>query len=48
MLVVLMNGDAKQAVVVFHYHGVVIELLIVVIRPTNEIVVRKKNAIERI
>jgi hypothetical protein len=37
-----MNGDVKQAVVVFHYHGVVIELLIVVIRLMNEIAVCRK------
>jgi hypothetical protein len=37
-----MNGDVKQAVVVFHYHGVVIELPIVVIRLMNEIAVSIK------
>jgi hypothetical protein len=39
MLVVLMNGDVKQVVVVFHYHGVVIGLLIVLIRLMNVIAV---------
>jgi hypothetical protein len=37
-----MNGDVKQAVVVFHHHGVVIELWIVVIRQMNAIAVSKK------
>jgi hypothetical protein len=37
-----MNGDVKRVVVVFHYHGVVIELLIVLIRLMNEIAVSIK------
>jgi hypothetical protein len=41
-----MNGDVKQAVDVFRYHGVVIELPIVVIRRMNEIAVCRKLKFE--